>query len=119
MTKYGFSALLILIVFASPMVAADGADRCAGARDLRLVNGKIISLDHWNTVLSEITIQNGLIADGKQKLNPCTKVINLRGRTAIPGIIGLPVCARYNIKDREHSAEPDLRQKFVKLYSVE
>jgi hypothetical protein len=76
-----------ITLFASGAFAANKADRCAGARDLKLVNGKIVSMDQRNTVLSEITIQNGLIADGNQKLNPCTKVINLRGRTAIPGII--------------------------------
>jgi hypothetical protein len=63
------------------------ADRCDGAGDLRLTNGKIVTMDARNTVLSSATIQNGrFVADG-QKLSPCTKVINLRGRTAVPGLI--------------------------------
>ncbi|HEY3826533.1 MAG TPA: hypothetical protein VGL82_18345 [Bryobacteraceae bacterium] len=79
--------LIALPALGTLVFAAGPADRCTGARDLKLVNGNIVSMDQRNTVLSEITIQNGLIAEGNQKLNPCTKVINLRGRTAIPGII--------------------------------
>src|SRR5580698_1998554 len=48
-------------------------------------------MDKQNTVVSEVTIQNGLVAAignaPKQQLNPCTKVINLRGRTVVPGIV--------------------------------
>src|SRR5579863_6963138 len=83
----------LLAVMASGTLAfsADSADRCAGARDLKLVNGKIVTMDKRNTVASDVTIQNGHIeavgSAGKQQLNPCTKLINLRGRTAIPGII--------------------------------
>src|SRR5580698_7448369 len=48
-------------------------------------------MDKRNTVVSEVTIQNGLVAttgnSSKLQLNPCTKVINLRGRTVVPGII--------------------------------
>ena len=38
-----------------------GAADCAGARDLRLVNGKIATMDAKNTIVSEMTIQNGVI----------------------------------------------------------
>src|SRR5580698_11089191 len=48
-------------------------------------------MDKRNTVVSEVTIQNGLVAttgnSSKGQLNPCTKTINLRGRTVVPGII--------------------------------
>jgi len=80
-------------VFASGTIAlvADSAGRvkesCAGARDLKLINGKIVTMDKQNTVASEVTIQNGLITAAAKQLNPCTKVINLRGRTVVPGII--------------------------------
>ena len=66
----------------------DGQDPCAGARDLRLINGKIVTMDPRNSIASEVIIQNGLFENaGNRKLNPCTKVINLRGRTVIPGLI--------------------------------
>jgi predicted amidohydrolase YtcJ len=82
--------LLAIVALAMPAFAAGAVDRCAGARDLKFINGKIVTMDKRNTVLSEVTIQNGLIAplgNSKQSLSPCTKVINLRGRTVIPGII--------------------------------
>ncbi len=71
--------------------AAAGPDPCAGARDLRLINGRIATMDRGNTVVPEVTIQDGRFAYiGKaagMKLNPCTKTINLGGRTAVPGLI--------------------------------
>src|SRR5215471_5257962 len=36
-----------------------GADRCAGSRDLRLINGRIVTMDKRNTTVSEVTIQDG------------------------------------------------------------
>jgi predicted amidohydrolase YtcJ len=69
---------------------ASAEDRCAGARDLRLVNGKIATLDARNAIVSEVTIQNGRftsVGHNSQKVEPCTKVIDLRGRTAVPGLI--------------------------------
>ena len=67
-----------------------GAAGCAGARDVRLVNGKIATMDVKNTIASEVTIQNGVIASvgrGGGRLSPCTRVIDLKGRTAVPGLI--------------------------------
>jgi len=86
--------LLALISFLAFLVsAAPAADRdpCGGARDLRLVNGRIATMDRANTVVSEVTIQDSRFASvGKavgMKLEPCTKTINLGGRTAVPGLI--------------------------------
>jgi hypothetical protein len=77
-------------LFLAGVAHAAGPDACAGARDIRLTNGKIVTMDKRNTVASEVTIQNGTIVavgPAKRTLNPCTKVVNLRGRSAIPGII--------------------------------
>jgi len=66
-------------------------DPCAGARDLRLVNGKIATMDSRGTTVSEVTIQDGRFTAvgprGNQRLSPCTREIDLRGRTAVPGLI--------------------------------
>jgi predicted amidohydrolase YtcJ len=66
-------------------------DPCAGARDLRLTNGRIATMDGRNSIVSEVTIQNGrFTAVGTRpaaRLNACTREINLRGRTAVPGLI--------------------------------
>ena len=62
-----------------------------GARDLRLVNGKIATLDGSNSTVSEVTIQNGVfVSVGRARgvrLSPCTKTIDLRGRAAVPGLV--------------------------------
>src|SRR2546426_867637 len=81
-------AVLAAIVMTVPAFAQDP---CSWSRDVRLVNGKIYTMDSKNTVVNEVTIQNGKFAYigklGNQKVNPCTKVIDLKGRTVIPGLI--------------------------------
>jgi predicted amidohydrolase YtcJ len=79
--------LLVGIASATPAFAAGAVDRCAGARDLKFINGRIVTMDRRNTVASEVTIQNGLVVAAGTPTSSCTKVINLRGRMAIPGII--------------------------------
>ena len=78
---------LLAALLASPALAAD----CSDSRDLRLVNGKIHTMDGNNSVVSEVTIQSGRFAalgrSGNLKLDPCTKTINLGGRIAVPGLI--------------------------------
>ena len=44
-------------------------------------------MDPRNSVLSSVTIQNGRFDFSGGKLGPCTKTINLHGRTAVPGLI--------------------------------
>src|SRR6185436_18326177 len=65
-------------------------DACATARDLRLTNGRIVTMDTRSTTATEMTIQNGRITAmgaARQRLSPCTRTIDLRGRTAVPGLI--------------------------------
>src|SRR3954469_2481970 len=55
---------------------------CAGARDVRLVNGRIATMDAKNAIASEVTIQNGVITSvGRNgaRLSPCTRVVDLKG----------------------------------------
>src|SRR5689334_8433166 len=82
-------ALLITVLVASS-AAAQTAPACAGSRDLRLVNGKIATMDAKNTTVSEVTIQNGLftaVGRGGGRLSPCTKTVDLKGRTVVPGLV--------------------------------
>jgi predicted amidohydrolase YtcJ len=76
-----------LVLFIAAALAAFAADPCDGARDLRLINGKIMTMDARDSVLSSVAIQDGRFVPPDRKLSPCTKVINLRGRTAVPGLI--------------------------------
>ena len=78
------------LVTAAAMIlplAALAADNCSDSRDLRLVNGKIVTMDARNSIVSSVTIQNGRFDFSGGKLSPCTKTINLHGRTAVPGLI--------------------------------
>src|SRR5579859_5416960 len=83
-TIASFYCLALALVSASSLVAADN---CAGSRDLRLINGRIVTMDPRNSVLRAVTIQNGRFDFSGAKLSPCTKTIDLRGRTAVPGLI--------------------------------
>ena len=60
--------------------------------DLILVNGRIHTLDARNTVANSVTIRNGRFAAVGNAARPATappatRVIDLRGRTVVPGII--------------------------------
>lgn len=70
--------------------AAGGADGSSGGMpDLILVNGKIHTMDGSNRVVSAVAIKDGRFVevgrDGRG--GPQSRVINLRGRTVVPGII--------------------------------
>jgi predicted amidohydrolase YtcJ len=82
-------SLIVLISALATAGLAPAQDRCAGARDLHLINGKIVTMDARNTTVSEATIQGGKFDTvGKGgKLSPCTNTIDLHGRTAVPGLI--------------------------------
>lgn len=83
-------ALLWTALLTIPTLA-HAADPCADSHDLRLTNGHIVTFDAKNTIATQVTIQNGRFAAvgpaGNLKLNPCTKTIDLKGRTVVPGLI--------------------------------
>jgi predicted amidohydrolase YtcJ len=57
---------------------------------LALVNGKIYTSDAGNTVVNTVTIRNGrfLAVGGRPpKAGPGVRVIDLRGRTVVPGLV--------------------------------
>ncbi|HEX4137156.1 MAG TPA: amidohydrolase family protein [Bryobacteraceae bacterium] len=81
------TAHLVLIVGVLSAGAAMAAtDPCADSRNLKLVNGKIVTMDKKNSTVSSVTIQAGIFSD-TGKPAPCTKVIDLHGRTVIPGFV--------------------------------
>ncbi len=61
------------------------------APDIVLVNGKIHTMDDEGTVVSAVSIRDGRFAEvghaSRGRHGPNTKVIDLRGRTVVPGII--------------------------------
>src|SRR4051812_11492605 len=75
-----------IILFFSSLV-------CAQSADLILINGKIVTADENNTVAQAIAIQNGRIlamgANGEVRAlgGPNSRIVDLGGRTVIPGLI--------------------------------
>jgi len=62
---------------------------CEGARDLHLVNGRFLTMDPRRPVVPALAIRAGRIAalGHADELGPCARTINLRGATAIPGLM--------------------------------
>ncbi len=88
------SLLLAGMALAAPALAdndRDRDDRCAGARNVKLVNGRIHTLDGRNSIVSSVTIRDGKFAavgrEADDDGGPCMRVINLGGRTVVPGLV--------------------------------
>ena len=84
------SVVLAVSLVSMPVWADDDKD-CKHGGSLRLVNGRIHTMDAKDQIVSSVLIKNGKFAavghgrgddDGD-----CARTINLRGRTAVPGII--------------------------------
>jgi predicted amidohydrolase YtcJ len=82
---------LLISMPATPVAAVSDSDRCEDSRDLTLVKGRIHTMDARDSVVSSVTIRNGKFEtvghSGDSFNGPCTRVIDLRGRTAVPGLI--------------------------------
>lgn len=93
----GAAAIAGLGVSAGPALAADRRPEHGGGRpgvggpgDLALVNGKILTQDDRNSVATDVLIRDGRFAEvgrGLRLRGKGIKVIDLKGRTVIPGII--------------------------------
>ena len=81
-------ALCLLVLVVSIAVPAS-----AQAPDTILINGKIVTLDSRSTVAMGLAVTDGRITatgstdDVRKLAGPSTRVIDLRGRTVIPGLI--------------------------------
>ncbi len=86
--KLAFTVVL-LFMEAGPVLAQ--RDPCANSSSLRLFNGRIHTMDNRDSVVGEVTIQQGRFAyigpARGARLDPCTRSIDLHGRTAVPGLI--------------------------------
>jgi predicted amidohydrolase YtcJ len=84
------SVILAASVVALPAWADDDKD-CKHGVSLRLVNGRIHTMDASDKIVSSVLIKNGKFADVSRGRGDddgdCAKTINLHGRTAVPGII--------------------------------
>lgn len=83
-----FSLLLIGCGDSTTTVAK--TEYCQGQRNVALVNGQIYKMDESNTIVSSVLIKNGVFAalgDDDYAEQDCTDLIDLDGRTVIPGLI--------------------------------
>ncbi len=87
-----------LMGFAAPvaaMIAVAGAQparaqACDAVNDIAFVNGKVLTVDAKDSIASAVrVIGNKIVRVGPDagSLTPCTQVIDLGGRTVIPGLI--------------------------------
>jgi predicted amidohydrolase YtcJ len=76
-----------LILAGVSLGAAAQGDRCTGSRDLRIVNGRIHTMDPHDTVVASVTIRRGLFVAATNAGDPCMQVIDVHGRTVVPGLI--------------------------------
>jgi predicted amidohydrolase YtcJ len=86
----GIAVASLLLSAAAAVAATPVASSCAGARDLALRNGKILTMA-TPAVVSELVIRDGKVVHvgpgGRPHYTPCTREIDLKGRTAVPGLI--------------------------------
>jgi predicted amidohydrolase YtcJ len=86
------TGLLAALLLSAVPGAAFGNEKCAGkAPSIRLVNGKIHTMDRQDRVVSSVLIEDGEFVDvghpGATGKPGCTEVVNLQGRTVVPGLI--------------------------------
>ena len=84
----GASALAITLVTVSALAQDDA---CPQGRSISVVNGKIHTMDSADRVVSSVLIRNGRFASvgvaGQPAPGSCHQVIDVGGRTVVPGII--------------------------------
>ena len=83
----GRMTLAAALLAGTMAVQAHAADRCADG--LTLYNGKIHTMDAKDTVVSQVAIKDGRFArvGGLAKLVPGSCVVDLKGKTVVPGLI--------------------------------
>jgi predicted amidohydrolase YtcJ len=79
-----FAALILSGVW---LTAVAQNERCAGSRDLKIVNGRIHTMDARDTIVATATIRHGLFVAASTERDPCMQVIDVHGHTVVPGLI--------------------------------
>src|SRR6267143_1762859 len=90
--RAGLGAVALVACIATAPAWADDDEDCKAGGSLRLVNGKIHTMDRNDSIVSSVLIKNGKFAAvgshrGGDDDEGCARTINLHGRTAVPGII--------------------------------
>ena len=81
---------LVSLALAGSAFAARAAESCPGGRDLVLTNGTILTVDAADRTVSTVRIRDKRILAVGEAVNrkePCVQIVDLGGRTVIPGLI--------------------------------
>src|SRR5262245_34451351 len=77
-------------ILGSSPIWAQAAGSCPGGRDWVLTNGTILTMDAADRTVSTVRIRDGrflTVGEAVARNEPCVQVVDLGGRTAIPGLI--------------------------------
>lgn len=92
--RRSFAAAALIVAIAGLVTRPQaGKAHAQGAAELVLTNGKILTVDARDSVAQAVAIAGGKIlavgsaAEMKSRIGPQTQVIDLKGRTATPGLI--------------------------------
>jgi predicted amidohydrolase YtcJ len=90
--RAGLGTVALAACIAATPAWADDDEDCKAGGSLRLVDGKIHTMDRNDSVVSSVLIRNGKFAAvghrrGDDGGDGCARTINLHGRTVVPGII--------------------------------
>ena len=90
--RAGLGAVALAACIAATPAWADDDEDCKAGGSLRLVNGRIHTMDKNDSVVSSVLIRNGKFAAvghrrGDDSDDECARTIDLHGRTVVPGII--------------------------------
>jgi predicted amidohydrolase YtcJ len=91
--RSAYLAIASLLLAITLAFAAFALPVAAQSPDTALVNGKIITLDERSTIAEALAVRDGAIiavgrsADIRGLAGPATRIIDLGGRTVIPGLI--------------------------------
>src|SRR5499427_3658138 len=92
-TRSARLAILCLWIAATSALAAFAVPVAAQSPETVLLNGKIITLDERSTMAEALAVRDGKIvavgqsADIRDLAGPATRIVDLAGRTVIPGLI--------------------------------
>ena len=83
------TSLLVASLLASTAAFSQG-NNCSQVDDLLLTNGSIHTMDANDTVVNRLRMQDGRVVGSGNAMPPtttCTRTIDLKGHTVVPGLI--------------------------------
>src|SRR5439155_20439816 len=90
--RAGLGAVALAACIAAAPAWADDEEDCKSGGSLRLVNGKIHTMDKKDSIVSSVLIKNGKFAAvghgrGYDGDDECARMIDVHGRTVVLGMI--------------------------------